>query len=307
MRSTARNAVHSLRSRQPTPHHLRSVVVASALSVAAPAKAHHGPADGASDGLKTLNVLRTNVASTRSRLLLLTEASRSSPGTTPSPATSATFSALGEYSPWSWASLGVQIPYTVTAPDGAHEGSEPVRHGLGNVRLLTSAVPLRRAERATMLGLNVTLPTRTFTLPVDPGSVWVVSPLAVYAESSGDFGWQALLQTSIDGRPAGLAWELTAGWLGSHRATPSLTLSLGWLVDVRLLTWCAQPNGTQEPCSGGRATEVDRSQGTTRVHASAGGFWQLHEAGGARLGVQFPMTASRDFDFQVIAGYQLTF
>src|SRR5690606_17955288 len=113
------------------------------------------------------------------------------------------------------------------------------------------------------LGLSLTVPTRTLTFESDPGRQWLLSPGFRYAHGVGKFLWYAMLLAPLEWRPAGLAIEVSPALGVGLRPLSWWTVSLGAAVDVRVATWCNNPDGF-EFCKTGRATELDRDIGATR-------------------------------------------
>ncbi|HEY6815091.1 MAG TPA: hypothetical protein VI168_06090 [Croceibacterium sp.] len=268
--------------------------MALALGQPAIAAAHHAPGHGASEGIRAANSLAGRSARASDRVMLLEELS--APTDQPGGAASlqSTTSLVGSLLLHPWFSLGAQLPWVVVNESG-QSGSTT---GYGDTTLEAIVTPygdwLR--HRVPSFGLRLSLPTRSFELAADPGKVFAASPFAAFTRRYESFYWQAVLLSTLETRPAGWAWDMSAGLSAGYQVAPGLSLSLGSWVDTRLLAYCEDVDGTSSYCEEGRVTERERPTLATRAYgllnaAYAIGALQL------QTGVQLPLTAKRDFSY----------
>lgn len=260
--------------------------------VPAIARAHHAPGHGASEGIRAANSLAGRSARATERVMLLEELS--APTDQPGGVASlqSTTSLVGSVLLHPWFSLGAQLPWVVMN----ESGKSGATMGYGDTTLEAIVTPygdwLR--HRVPSFGVRVSLPTRSFELEADPGKTYAASPYAAFTRRYESFYWQAVLLSTLETRPAGWAWDTSAGLSAGYEIAPGLSLSLGTWVDTRLLAYCKDADGTSSYCEEGRVTERERPTFATRAYglfnaAYAIGAFQL------QAGAQLPLTPKRDF------------
>lgn len=268
--------------------------VALVLALPAIARAHHAPGHGASEGIRAANSLAGRSARATERVMLLEELS--APTDQPGGAASlqSTTSLVGSVLLHPWFSLGAQLPWVVVN----EAGKSGATTGYGDTTLEAIVTPygdwLR--HRVPSFGVRVNLPTRSFELAADPGKTYAASPFAAFTRRYESFYWQAVLLSTFETRPAGWAWDLSAGFSAGYEVAPGLSFSLGSWVDTRVLAYCKHADGTSSYCEQGRVTERERPTFATRAYglfnaAYAIGAFQL------QAGVQLPLTPKRDFAY----------
>lgn len=276
---------------------LRTVTVGlAALVIGFPAVAlaHHAPGHGASEGIRAANSLAGRSARATERVMLLEEVS--APTDQPGGVASlqSTTSLVGSVLLHPWFSVGAQLPWVVVNEPGKSTATT----GYGDTTLEVIVTPygdwLR--HRVPSFGVRVSLPTRSFELQSDPGKTYAVSPFAAFTRRYEQFYWQAVLLSTLEARPAGWAWDMSAGLSAGYEVVPGLSFSLGGWVDTRLLAYCEAPDGTASYCAEGRVTERERPTFATRAYgmlnaAYAIGAFQL------QVGAQLPVTPKRDFSY----------
>ena len=255
---------------------------------------HHAPGHGASEGIRAANSLAGRSARATERVMLLEELS--APTDQPAGAASlqSTTSLVGSVLLHPWFSLGAQLPWVVLN----EAGKSGATTGYGDTTLEAIVTPygdwLR--HRVPSFGVRVSLPTRSFELESDPGKTYAASPFAAFTRRYESLYWQAVLLSTLETRPAGWAWDMSAGLSAGYEVLPGLSLSLGGWVDTRVLAYCEAADGTSSYCKQGRVTERERPTGATRAYgllntAYAIGAFQL------QAGAQLPLTPKRDFEY----------
>lgn len=269
-------------------------VFAWVSALATSASAHHAPGHGASEGIRAANSLAGRSARATERVMLLEELS--APTDQPGGVSSlqSTTSLVGSVLLHPWVSVGAQLPWVVLN----ESGESGMTTGYGDTTLEAIVTPygdwLR--HRVPSFGVRVSLPTRTFELEADPGKTYAVSPFAAFTRRYDTFYWQAVLLSTLETRPAGWAWDMSAGLSVGNEVAPGLTLSLGSWVDMRLLAYCKAADGGTSYCEEGRVTERERGTFATRAY----GLFNVAYALGAlqlQAGVQLPLTPKRDFSY----------
>jgi hypothetical protein len=213
----------------------RLAAVAAALTVGlggGPARAHHVPGHGASEGVRSINSLGGRGGRSQTRLLLLNELVYANTGLAPNVANST--SLYGEYAPIPELSIAAQAPLLVIRDlDAAGD----TRIGYGDTRLQLRFTPHARklVHRTLSTGITVSAPTRTVKLMVDPGPVTAVSPFVVFTRTYSRHFWQVIGLSVIENRRAGTAVDLSFGAQGGSKVLKGkLSLGLGVLFDLRL-------------------------------------------------------------------------
>jgi hypothetical protein len=282
----------------------RLAVVALVVGVPAVALAHHSPGHGASEGIRAANSLAGRSARASERVMLLEELS--APTDQPGGVASlqSTTSVVGSVLLHPWFSVGAQLPWVVVN----EPGKGAVTAGYGDTTLEAIVTPygdwLR--HRVPSFGVRVSLPTRSFELQADPGKTYAASPFAAFTRRYEYFYWQAVLLSTLEARPAGWAWDTSAGLSAGHELAPGLSIALGGWVDTRLLAYCETPDGTTSYCAEGRVTERERPTFATRAYgmlnaAYAIGSFQV------QAGAQLPVTPKRDFSYAGFLSAEWTF
>ena len=270
--------------------------LAALLGLAAPARAHHVPGHGASEGVRNINSLGGRGGRAQSRLLVLDELVYARRGLNPS--VNNTTSLFGEYAPIPALSVAVQAPLLVV-----HDlDARATRVGYGDTRLLLRVTPHARKliHRVVTAGLAVSLPTRTVRLNVDPGPVLAVTPHLFFTRTYDRAFWQLLALGVVERRRAGAALDLTLGaQAGSRLPNRKTTLGLGLLLDLRLLNTCADPTGG--------AGEDDRPHGAARALVLATFAHAVHPRVHLLAAAQGPITTRADFSAAASLGAQLSF
>lgn len=271
---------------------LRACVTAGVLVVAGPARAHHSPGHGASEGIRAANSLAGRSARATERVMLLEELSAPTDQPGGSSSLTSTTSLVGSVLVHPWVSLGAQLPWVVMN----QAGETGTTTGYGDTTLEAIVTPygdwLR--HRVPSFGLRVSLPTRTFELEADPGKSYAVSPFAAFTRRYESAYWQAVLLSTLETRPAGWAWDMSAGLSAGYELLPGLSLSLGGWVDTRMVAFCEAADGSASYCEEGRVTERERPTFATRAYAL---FNAAYAIGAFQLqaGVQLPFTPKKDF------------
>ncbi len=283
--------------------------LALALGLAAPglfasgvARAHHVPGHGASEGVRNLNSLGGGSGQATSRVMVLQEASRNT--TSLNPATTYNTSLLGEYAPHPWVSVGLQAPLLVV-----DEVAAPRKVGYGDTRAFVRLTPHadKLVHRVVTAGLNVSVPTRTLRFQADPGRLWTVSPMVIFTRTHQRAYWQLMGLATVENRPAGTAFDVTASGQVGYRAWGKLGLSVGAIADLRVANLCAQVGGGAAYCSGNRATETRREVGALRVAHLSGVSYSFASWGLLAANLQLPLSPKRDFDVAGSLSVQVQF
>lgn len=283
------------------------------------ARAHHGSGQDASESLRTLNAGGGTTVQ-RQRAALLFEGARSTEQPTLNQATSYTVSALGAFRVLPRLYVGAQSPLTVVDEDTR----DPIV-GYGDTRLWTQLQLGRPAQSEGTgperpgqtgrnefsgwlwtLGLNLSIPTRTFRFTTDPGRQWLVAPSVSLRRDLRRFGYSVIVMTPVESRPAGVALELSSLFSASYRLSKPLALNGGVGVDVRVLSVCRGP-GETHVCSEGRASETDRPMGATRAYAHLGMVYDLSTDWSLFASAQLPLTQRRDIEWYGSLGVELRF
>lgn len=271
----------------------------------APARAHHVPGHGASEGVRNINSLGNSGGRAMSRLLLLNELIFANQGLSPN--ISNQTSLYAEYAPIPALSIAAQAPLLVV-----HDltGSSPDQIGYGDTRIQLRVTPHARKliHRIFSVGLTASLPTRTVRFLVDPGNIVIVSPFAVFTRTYARHFWQVIGLSTIEHRPAGTAVELSVGAQGGSKLLDDkMTLGLGVLVDLRAANFCAQPRGGESFCRESRASEIEREVGTLRAVILATISYNIRPRWSVIGALQGPITPRLDFTVGASLGTQVFF
>ena len=271
---------------------LAAGVMACLLALAGAARAHHSPGHGASEGIRAANSLAGRSARATERVMLLEELS--APTDQPGGVSSltSTTSLVGSVLVHPWVSLGAQLPWVVM--DEAGKSSTTTGYGDTTLEAIVTPYGDWLRHRVPSFGLRVSLPTRTFELEADPGKSYAASPFAAFTRRYESAYWQAVLLSTLETRPAGWAWDMSAGLSAGYELAPGLSLSLGAWVDTRMLAVCEAADGSSNYCEEGRVTERERPTYATRGYAL---FNAAYAIGAFQLqaGVQLPFTPKKDF------------
>ncbi len=276
--------------------------LALTLSLGTAARAHHVPGHGASEGLRTINSLNGSGGRAYSRVLLLNEFIYTGFGLNPGLTDS--LSVLGEWAVKPSFSVGVQAPLLMFR--GKDTGGA-TRVGYGDTRLQLRFTPhaTKLIHRVLTFGANISFPTRSVQLTVDPGPVWGATPYIVFTRTYSLVFWQVLGLATVDARRAGTALNVAASaQVGGRFLGNKLSPGFGVLVDGRVLNFCAEPGGGQSFCRESRAGEEDRPIGATRGTALATLAYTFVPRASLIAAVQLPFTARRDFSFGWSLGIQ---
>jgi hypothetical protein len=277
--------------------------LATSLLSPSPARAHHVPGHGGSEGVRNINSLGNRGGKVRSRVMLLDELSVQASSVVPGLRND--LSLLGEYAPVPQFSFGAQLPLAILAEEGA-----PVVVGYGDTRAFVRYTPHadKLVHRTLTFNLAASFPTRTYRTLVDPGKVWSATPSAIFTRTYGGWFWQAIALASVESRPAGVALEASVGGqAGGRLLRDRLALGGGVLVDTRAMNWCVSPSRDIAPCLHGRAGEVGREVGSTRATALATASVTLADRWSLMFGIQLPFSRKRDFDLGLSLGVQAAF
>ncbi len=264
--------------------------------------AHHVPGHGASESVRTINSLSGSGGRAFSRLLLLNEFVYTGFGL--NPGITNEISVLGEWAPKPAFSVGVQAPLLLFR---SADTMGQTRAGYGNTRVQLRYTPhaSKLIHRVFTVGTNVSLPTRTVRFTVDPGPTWGIAPYAVFTRTYDVLFWQILGLGNIDIRRAGVAVDLSASaQFGGRFLNNKLSPGAGFLVDTRILNFCAEPGGGHKFCRGSRAGEEDRGIGAVRGQAVATLAYTFVPRANLIGSVQLPLTVRRDFSLGWSLGIQ---
>lgn len=266
--------------------------------------AHHSPAHGPSESLRTLGVMGSDPAPRR-RVATIAQVSRSSREPNLNAATSYGLTTLMSLHFARRLFPFLELPLVMVQQDanpGLVGGLDNLRLGLdGQLGSLQ-----RQGAPSVVLGVSVSLPTRTFRYQSDPGRSWVVTPGLRYADVENRWLWYFLLQSPVETRASGTAWESSLAAGIGVRSFPWWTVTVGSSVDVRLLTSC-QGLQVKELCREGRATEQNRPTGATRVYGNLTSTLDLAREWSLSWAVQFPITTRRDVDWLASVGAEARF
>ena len=279
-------------------------MMAATLLIGPPAFAHHSPGNGASEGIRAVTSLSGQSAKASQRAKLLQEVTRTSNQPTGAATTAAVTSVAASFKAHAWLSLGGQFPWAVI-----DEGSDaPLRHGYGDTTLEALLTPHgdRSKHRVATFGFRVSLPTRSYELTADPGKVYTATPLFAFTRKYSALYWQATTLTTLESRPAGVAWDASAGLSLGIASERGFGASIGAWVDARILAYCESPTGALDYCKEGRVTERERPTGATRAYVLNQVFYGMG-AFSAIAGMGLPLTARRDFDITLSLGLELAF
>ena len=301
-----------------TPRAL-GLLCGAALSFAGtPAHAHHVPGHAASESARNLDGVAGTSAIAQSRVGLV--GAYSLARTVSTPAHTGSLALLGEWAPKPALSIGAQMPWVfVRAIED--EGPAPLVHGYGDTRVYLRVTPHadKLVHRLLTVGVDASLPTRSFATPGDPGRTWIGSASVYFTRSYRHLYWQTLGLASVETRPAGTAFELSAGALVGARFDRGTGVSGGVVADMRVAALCREVDGSSSYCAQGRITELDRPSGATRVSLRANASQAINLGRERRakerpppmarifVGLQAPVTPRRDFDLGVSAGTQVSF
>jgi hypothetical protein len=286
----------------------RLAAVAAALTVGlggGPARAHHVPGHGASEGVRSINSLGGRGGRSQTRLLLLNELVYANTGLAPNVANST--SLYGEYAPIPELSIAAQAPLLVIRDlDAAGD----TRIGYGDTRLQLRFTPHARklVHRTLSTGITVSAPTRTVKLMVDPGPVTAVSPFVVFTRTYSRHFWQVIGLSVIENRRAGTAVDLSFGAQGGSKVLKGkLSLGLGVLFDLRLANFCADPDGDRSFCAHSRAGEAEREVGSLRALVLSTIAYNISPRWSVIGAIQGPVSPKMDFTVAGSVGAQVFF
>jgi len=276
----------------------------AAALLCGPALAHHAPGHATSEGIRAVSSLAGQSARASQRALLMVELSQATDQPSGGAATNLVTSLVASFMPHSWLSLGAQLPWAVVD----EQGSSELTSGYGDTsfELLLTPHGSKLKHRVPSFGLRLSVPTRTYELRADPGKLISASPFAAFTRNYAQFYWQVMGLSTLESRPAGLAWDASAGLSAGYRLESGLGGALGGWVDVRVLAYCEPPDGASSYCREGRVTENDRQTGATRGYL-LGHFSYDVGAFSALAGAQLPVTPKRDFSWAAYLGAQLAF
>lgn len=294
------------------PERARTAVVRSRIGLSllttlvnlSPAFAHHDVGHGASESLRTLSI-SGNDPSPRQRAGVVGSVVRTTDEPTLNTATVYGISGLLTLSFFDWLYLSGDFPVVLVDEDSV---SAP-KVGYGDTRL--GAQGSWGSERKSLstkftAGASVILPTRTFTYEADPGRQWLVAPQFIYSGRGERWFWYGMLQTPFEFRPAGWALDLSPSLAVGLQVTKPWSLALAATADIRTLTVCATPTGS-EVCSEGRATETNRPMGAVRGYLSVSSGLNLSERWSIFGSLQLPVTSRRDMEWAMSVGAQARF
>lgn len=278
-----------------------TTVFATAL-VAPRASAHHSAGHGASEGVRAVTSLSAQSARASQRVGLLEEVTRTSDQPTGAATVGAVTSLAASFMPHPWFSFGAQFPWAFI-----DEGAT-TRHGYGDTTLEALLTPKddRSDRQVPTFGLRVSLPTRSYELASDPGRIYSASPLFAFTRRYTTIYWQATALTTLESRPAGIAWDASAGLFWGVVSNAGFGAALGAWVDTRLSAHCKSPTGELDYCREGRVTERERPTGATRAYVLERVFYELGDFSLA-AGMGLPLTSRRDFDITLSLGLERTF
>jgi hypothetical protein len=142
----------------------------------------------------------------------------------------------------------------------------------------------------------------------DPGRSWTVSPNVIFTRTYLRPFWQVMGLATLEHRPGGTAIDLSAGAQMGVRLWGVLAPSFGVLADVRVTTFCTPVGGgPQAFCRDGRATEIEREIGSTRISNVTALTYTFASWGLITASAQLPMTPKRDFDWAGSFAFQAMF
>jgi hypothetical protein len=265
--------------------------------------AHHAPGHGMSEGVRTINSLGQRGGAAQSRLLWLSEFRSST--TSLNPGETLSTSLYGEWAPVPELSIGAQAPLLLV-----RERNQATKVGYGDTRVHFRYTPHadKLIHRVVTFGLNFSFPTRSVRLNVDPGKVWTGSLNAMFTRSYALFFWQVMALMSVDHRPAGVALDGGAGFqVGYRTIDKKWSVGGGLIGEMRLVSYCAQPDGTQRHCDQGRAGESNRTTGSIRPHALATLAYNPWSFSSFRMTLYLPVATQRDFDGALSFGWEVFF
>jgi len=270
----------------------------STLVLASPAAAHHPNHSGtASEAVRSLNSLAQSSGNAQNRVLVLQDVTRTT--AIANPETTVRGLLMAELQVHPWFSLGGEAALWGIAVDD----SAPVT-GYGDTRVFARLTPHgdKLVHRVLTIGLAAALPTRTVSRPSDPGRPWSVTPHVLFSRTYARAFWQLMGLSTIETHTTGTAIDVTAAGQLGYRFFDVLSPSIGANIDVRTANWC---DGSF--CSEGRAGELDRQVGATRVYLLGGLGYQLAPWATLVSGIQVPLTTARDFDIGANLGVQYLF
>lgn len=277
-------------------------VVLSGVGGGGVAWAHHAPGHAASESVRNLSTLGVGAAAVQTRVMVFEEVSWTSTGFNPGMVS--TTSLLGEVTVHPWVSVGLVAPVVV-----AKTADASARVGYGDTRFMLRVTPHadKLVHRVVTAGVNVSVPTRSIRFVVDPGPIVSVAPYVLFTRTYGRPFWQVAALSTLEHRPAGLAWDVHASFQAGIRTRVGFMATLGALADLRALNVCAVPRGRDVVCKGSRATEIEREIGSLRVAQSYGVAWQFRRDLMVSALLVVPMTRRRDFDVLATVGVQASF
>lgn len=266
--------------------------------------AHHNVGHGQSESMRSLSTIGSEPLP-RQRAGLIASAVRSTSEPTLNTATTYSLSALVSLRLVERVYLLGDFPAVLIDEDETSE----MKWGYGDTRVGAQWVvgELRedRSPRFT-LGMGLSIPTRTFTFEVDPGRQWLVTPSLLYTDSYRSVFWFAALQLANEFRPAGYALDVSpSAAVGLQLAKP-WSFTLGLTGDIRALSTCNTPTGT-ELCNEGRATESNRPWGATRLYALLATSVTLSKRWSIFANGQLPVTSRKDIEWAANLGAEAVF
>jgi len=277
-------------------------LVSSAFFGQRAALAHHVGAQVSSAASNLMSSAAGSSNQARQRGLVLGEVTRASDEPALSPSTSYKVSLGADVLVHPEFSLGARFPWVFVEQD------DDSTQGYGDTVLelvYTPGTP-RLDANVFSFGLVASLPTRSYQLTPDPGTLYSATAYFAFTHREEHLFWQALLLSGAESRPAGIAWEAGVGMAVGYRFDMGLGLAVGGRTDTRLSSYCRSADGEYDYCETGRATEHRRGTGVTRGYA-VGDLFYTTGAVTLSVGAQRPVTPRRDFDLQLHLGAELEF
>jgi hypothetical protein len=184
-------------------------------------------------------------------------------------------------------------------------GSPDPQVGYGDTRLSGSVTlgDRKDVKRTWVVGMQLTVPTRTIKYESDPGSQWLLSPVFSFTQALEAVRFFAMVLTPVEFRPAGIAIEVSPSAGAGYQWASYWSTSMALGMDVRVASYCHRPTGT-EFCSEGRASETDREIGATRLYAGLTNWLRVSESWSTFQSVQFPLTELQDFSIGANLGFE---
>lgn len=241
----------------------------------------------------------------RQRVALVGEAMRTTDEPSLNTATSGGLSLLGSFQLLPRLYLGAQAPLVFIDEDST---TKPLELGYGDTRLNAQIAlgDLNEQRETWTLGFQLSVPTRTVRYQVDPGRQWALSPMFSYTRATERLRFFAMVITPLEIRPAGVALELSPSLGVGYQILKRLSVSTSLSADIRLLTLCTTPRESYL-CAEGRASEVERELGATRLYGGLTAWLGLSETWALFGSGQLPFTAKRDFAYGANLGLEARF